>query len=55
MKPRIPIDNCPHEFAWDDVAEEEYCVHCGLVNKEEKGGWLEPDDDDNSTDGRLDF
>lgn len=34
-----PIDNCPHDFEWDDVAQEEYCKHCGFVPKQESGGW----------------
>lgn len=45
MKPRVPIDNCPHEFAHDDVADEDYCIHCGLVEKPEPSGWIEPTDD----------
>jgi len=32
---------------WDEVAEEEYCRFCGLVIKEEPGGWIEPNDDSN--------
>lgn len=46
-KPRTPIDNCPHEMIWDEIAQEEYCRFCGLINKEEPGGWLEPNDDSN--------
>lgn len=46
-KPRIPIDNCPHEMVWDEVAQEEYCRFCGLIIKEEPGGWIEPNDDSN--------
>lgn len=36
---RIPIDNCPHEFVYDDIADEDYCRFCGLVEKSDNGGW----------------
>ena len=46
MRPRIPIDDCDHKFEYDEVAEEDYCVYCGLVIKDENEGWVEPNDID---------
>jgi hypothetical protein len=47
MKPRVPIDNCPHEFVeHDDVADEDYCTSCGLVFENEPGGWQDASTDD---------
>ena len=54
MRPRVPIDNCPHEnIEHDEVAGEDYCVDCGLVFKEEPGGWFDAQDSDDSGDGRV--
>lgn len=39
--PKIPIDNCPHEFEWDDIAQEEYCKFCGFVPDKPEGGWVD--------------
>lgn len=38
---RIPIDDCPHEYLWDEIAEEEYCKFCGCVPEQLKGGWID--------------
>lgn len=40
-----PIDNCEHQYEYDEVAEEEYCIHCGYVPDKTPGGWVEPSTD----------
>lgn len=40
--PRQPIDNCPHEFEYDEVAEEDYCIYCGWVPDKDEDGWQDP-------------
>lgn len=42
MKPRTPIDNCPHDqVEYDEVVDEEYCVACGYIFKQDPGGWID--------------
>lgn len=40
-----PIDNCEHEYEYDEVAEQDYCKHCGFIPSQDKGGWSDAGQD----------